>query len=123
MSEPPLPLEQETSSSRPMAIPTFNFRVDHSQPSGSGIQTEHRPLRHLPPRAVKPSTVSGAPTTEAIQSPTSSSPRIRDTLQSQWSFLARVAGAAPVTIVNEVDNEDIPALDPKTFKYLESEYI
>ena len=110
-----------------MAIPTFNFRVDHSRPSGSGIQTEHRPFRPLPPRAVKLSTVSG---TKAIQSPTSSWPRsseppsrIRDTLQSQWSFLARAAGAAPVTIVNEVNNEDIPALDPKTFKYLESEYI
>jgi hypothetical protein len=49
--------------------------------------------------------------------------RTRDALQAKWATEIQATGAAPVTIVNEVNAEDIPVLNPKTFKYLESDYI
>jgi hypothetical protein len=42
-------------------------------------------------------------------------------LQDKWDRAIEEARAAPLTIVNEVDEELIPSsLDPETFEYLES---
>ncbi|RDB30047.1 Histone-lysine N-methyltransferase, H3 lysine-9 specific, partial [Hypsizygus marmoreus] len=48
-------------------------------------------------------------------------PRRRRKLQQQWTSIAKACGAAQVTIVNEVDDEEVPDLPPE-FKYIESEY-
>ncbi|KAF5321761.1 hypothetical protein D9619_000580 [Psilocybe cf. subviscida] len=45
----------------------------------------------------------------------------RADLQHRWSRTARTAGAAPITIVNLVDNEEIPRLS-SSFVYLEASY-
>ena len=47
----------------------------------------------------------------------------RASLQAKWSAIIQAAGAAPVTLVNEFNDEEIPALDINTFRYLESEYM
>ncbi|KAK0458266.1 uncharacterized protein EV420DRAFT_1544608 [Desarmillaria tabescens] len=46
----------------------------------------------------------------------------RDVLQRIWTLEAAKAEAAPVTFVNEVDDEETPDLD-KDFTYLEREYV
>jgi hypothetical protein len=45
----------------------------------------------------------------------------RTILQDKWDRAIEQAGAAPLTIVNEVDEELVPSsVDLKTFEYLES---
>ncbi|KXN89026.1 Histone-lysine N-methyltransferase, H3 lysine-9 specific [Leucoagaricus sp. SymC.cos] len=46
-------------------------------------------------------------------------PRIK--LSTQWARIAQLAGAAPISFVNEVDNEEIPPLVPD-FQYIEKGY-
>ena len=45
----------------------------------------------------------------------------RKRLQEQWDRATRVAGSASVTIVNEVDGEEVPGV-PENFQYLEHGY-
>ena len=45
----------------------------------------------------------------------------RKVLQEQWDKAAREAGSASVTIVNEVDGEEVPGV-PEDFQYLEHGY-
>lgn len=45
----------------------------------------------------------------------------RKGLQAQWDKATREARSAPVTIVNEVDDEEVPGV-PKDFQYLEHGY-
>ena len=47
----------------------------------------------------------------------------RDSLQARWSAAVQAAGAATVTIVNDLNDEEIPVLNMRTFRYLESDYI
>ena len=44
-------------------------------------------------------------------------------LQAKWSAAAQAAGAAPLTIVNDLNGEETPVLNAKTFRYLETDYI
>lgn len=45
----------------------------------------------------------------------------RKRLQAQWDGATRLAGSASVTIVNEVDGEEVPGV-PEDFEYLEHGY-
>lgn len=42
-------------------------------------------------------------------------------MQEQWDRATRAAESAPVTIVNEVDGEEVPGV-PENFQYLEHGY-
>ncbi|KAF8525128.1 SET domain-containing protein, partial [Hysterangium stoloniferum] len=47
----------------------------------------------------------------------------RKELERLWSTRAGEEGAAPIFFVNDVNDEEIPMLDPKKFIYLESQYL
>lgn len=46
----------------------------------------------------------------------------RSLVENAWNAVALAAGAAKITIVNEVDDEEVPPL-PKGFEYLEVGYV
>ena len=50
---------------------------------------------------------------------------IQKQIEARWAEAMRDAGSgnvAPVTFVNEVDNEQLPKSMPPDFKYLEAEF-
>lgn len=40
-----------------------------------------------------------------------------------WSTIAEESGAAPITFVNDFDEEELPSDLPKDFDYVENKYI
>jgi hypothetical protein len=45
----------------------------------------------------------------------------RETLQKRWTRIAKAEGAAPISIVDDIDDDEMPSL--VAFQYVESEYI
>lgn len=40
-----------------------------------------------------------------------------------WSTIAEESGAAPITFVNDFDEEELPSDLPKDFDYVENKYV
>ncbi|KAF7303629.1 SET-domain-containing protein [Mycena indigotica] len=69
-----------------------------------------------------------APRLPTPLSSTSSSPApfthmIRHHVQTEWTKLARAAGAAPIEFVNSIDDEEVPPGINSLFRYTERDYI
>ncbi|KAL0951438.1 hypothetical protein HGRIS_008129 [Hohenbuehelia grisea] len=49
-------------------------------------------------------------------------PNRRERLERQWNYIAKRSGAGSISIVNDVDDEQVPPLDPH-FEYIEAGYV
>ncbi|KAK0200089.1 hypothetical protein DFS33DRAFT_1388385 [Desarmillaria ectypa] len=119
------PLQPESSTTKASRSPNIGFSTE-SFP----LVTSARPLSTHSPVPQTPRTVSDVKGKRSLTAETASPRRTkqlsrlqwREVVQRNWTLEAAKAGAAPITFVNEVDDEETPELD-KDFTYLEKEYV
>lgn len=97
------------AKSPPFAPPAKRFQVILEESDSDSMGTSRPPSRRSKGRPRR----------------NEASLRLRRRVETAWNRIARNSGAATISLVNDVDDEEIPSsIDPATFTYLErSSYI
>ena len=113
------PIANLSQSSDEVPAPRSSFRNRLSSSRIPSVATTSSSSKTSSSRA---SSSKAVPRQKTTSSPFISSGHwTRKRLQAQWDHATREAGSASVTIINEVDGEEVPGV-PEDFQYLEHGY-